>query len=466
MTLTRSPSSCALLATPRRTDRSTAAYPGGRDVIGAVAALLGFPPLMRWQRSTLATALELGDDGLLVHPGALLSVPRQNGKSTLLDVLQVVRAITRRRQRIAYTCQQRHEGAQRLVAIGELLQPRFVAKVARTTGAERLVWRGTSSSQRIITAGPNAGRGPSLDLAVVDEAAVVHPATVGAIEPTQSARPDPQLWQASNAGPHRSGTFWSRLEVARPLAGDPDCRVAVFEYGLGDDDDPDDPAAWVQRLPAVAEGVVSVRFLRDKRDGCGDDPVAIAAFRREYLNLWPRAAGDPRFVAAWARLERPELGVPDPIGFALEVDYDRAWSTIAVAGGVGPRVVDVIDRRPGTAWVAARLADLVERHDPIGVAVDRGGPAAALVPDLDPVVDVRLVDTREVAAAAGAFYDDVLEGRVVHRGHPELTAAVDRARRARAGGAWLFDRGQTADADASALVAAVLASWVVADDLR
>ena len=42
----------------------------------------------------------------------------------------------------------------------------------------------------------------------------------------------------------------------------------------------------------------------------------------------------------------------------------------------------MIDKRAGTDWIVDRIAELVERHRPVAVALDPGAPAGSLVTDL------------------------------------------------------------------------------------
>jgi hypothetical protein len=67
--------------------------------------------------------------------------------------------------------------------------------------------------------------------------------------------------------------------------------------------------------------------------------------------------------------------------------------------------------------------------------------------------------SREVAQACGAFYDAVLDRKIVHLGQPELDSAVVNARQRRLGNAWAWDRYNAGDA--GPLMAASIAAWAV-----
>jgi hypothetical protein len=74
-------------------------------------------------------------------------------------------------------------------------------------------------------------------------------------------------------------------------------------------------------------------------------------------------------------------------------------------------------------------------------------------------VPVRAVTGTEYAQAVGAFHDDLAAHppRIVHRGQPELDAAVAAARRRDRGDVWTWDR--RVDTDVSPLIAVTLARW-------
>jgi hypothetical protein len=140
-------------------------------------------------------------------------------------------------------------------------------------------------------------------------------------------------------------------------------------------------------------------------------------------------------------------------------------SSIVAAGPVdsddGELVaVEVIDCRPGTEWVAGRVAELaVEHHAP--VIVDAYGPLSSIIPTLERVagVIVRPVRVGDVVNAAAGFCDAVASGRLAHLDDPRLDDAVVSVGRRKVGDRWAFNRSSSIDI--SPLVAASLAVWAV-----
>jgi len=165
----------------------------------------------------------------------------------------------------------------------------------------------------------------------------------------------------------------------------------------------------------------------------------------------------------WQALADPTSRHAGRAAFALDVTPDRSWSSIAAAGRRhdGLLHVELIEHRPGTWWVAERLTELVERHNALAVVVDPGSAAGALLPALAAAgVDVIKPTAREVAAAAGAFYDATKPdaATIRHLGQPALDAAVAGAVQRPLADAWTWNRrGSTVVI--SPLVACSLVAW-------
>jgi len=120
-------------------------------------------------------------------------------------------------------------------------------------------------------------------------------------------------------------------------------------------------------------------------------------------------------------------------------------------------MVEMIESRPGTRWVPAFLAEVVERNGGAGVAVDRGSPAGSLIPDLrDLGLSVIELNAGEHARACGALVDRIPTGELFHLGQPELDDAVTGAKKRSLGEAWAWDRKRP-ETDITPLVAVTLA---------
>jgi hypothetical protein len=239
--------------------------------------------------------------------------------------------------------------------------------------------------------------------------------------------------------------------------------VAYFEFAAGDDDDPGDPEVWRACMPALGR-TITVEAVAAAWETARRSPAGVEGFKREYLSVWTADVVQAVPATLWreARIGG-ELPRPARIALAAEVDVDRTVSTIALAGdlGDGATLLEIVDRRPGTAWVLDRLDELARRYRPHAIALDAGGPAAALVPDQSPLAaEVDRLGVRDVLAAAGAWHDDLVAGRLRVAPSDDLDEAIGHVRRRTVAGAWLYDR-RAAPHDASAAVAVVLARFAL-----
>ena len=430
-----------------------------RETLGRAAAkiarLLG-NPLMPWQRRVADIALEVDADGRLVFRDVVLTVPRQQGKSYLLLVLLLVFALLRRTNAV-YTAQ---SGLDARKKMGEDWLPAVQASVIGSQvtaymapGRESLRFSNGSVVQ-LVASTAKAGHGMSVDIGVMDEAFSYQDArTEQALRPAMMTRGDPQLWVVSTAGtPDASPYLYERVQAGR-LAVEAGVSegLAYFEWAADDAADPGDPETWRSCMPALGHTVSEDTVAAAQRS------MGRSEFSRAYLNRWVASMGDPVIdVDVWAALADPDS--PRPARVILSVDVSpRSKSAAIAAAGLreGHLHVSVLERGPGTGWVAARATALQEE---LGAEIVLDGKAcAAILPDLDDL-DITEVDSGEMSAACAFFVDTVSRGRLRHRGERELTVALDGAAMRPLGDQWAWSR-KNSGVDISPLVAVTLACW-------
>lgn len=419
---------------------------------------------MPWQLLVAEVAGEHdATTGLPTYREVRVTVPRQQGKTTLILAESVDRCLTwPRPQRVLYTAQDRNHAREKWIEQVDLLEHsplRRLFRVRRSNGSERVTWR-TGSTQGITASGEKSGHGFTLDAAFIDEAfAQVDDRLVQAFRPAMVTRRDAQLWVLSTAGTEESTFLRDRVEDGRArVEADDREDVAYFEWSAPDDAADDDPATWAAAMPALGRTIDEATIAADRRT------MDSAEFGRAYLNRWA-ARGVPVFaLAQWVACLDPRSTMGGQLAFGVDVAPDRSMSTIAAAGARpdGRVHVEVVERRSGTEWVPGRVAELVARWRPVGFGIDPASPAGSLVVDIahDPRTPVVLVTGRALGQACGAFYDDVGARRIAHLGQPPLDDAVVGARKRTIGDAWAWARTPDA-ADPSPLIAATLARWAL-----
>ena len=417
---------------------------------------------MPWQQHVLDVALEVDRAGRLVYREVILTVPRQSGKTTLLLVLILLRALGSPFQNIRYTAQTGSDARKKwmddwLPALDASPFARFY-RPRLTNGHEALRFK-NGSLQGLVATTQKSGHGGTLDLGVLDEA-FAHPDArlEQALKPAMITRPQPQLWIVSTAGtPDNSPYLWLKVDTGRKIAetAATDGGIAYFEWSAQDDLDPADPATWWSCMPALGYTVTEAAVASDFAS------MELGEFERAYLNRWKTAMSDPVIpLAVWNQLADAASEPNDPVCFAFDVAPDRASSIAAAGRRPDGRVhVEVIDRAHGTSWVAPRLAELVKEHRPVAVICDPVGPAGAVLAALEQAkVEVVPVTAQEHARACGMLYDAATENALRHLGDPDLAEALDGAMKRPLGDAWAWSR-KTSSIDISPLVAITLALW-------
>jgi phage terminase large subunit-like protein len=413
---------------------------------------------MPWQRQVLDVALEVDNDGRLVFSDVTLSVPRQQGKSYLLLVLMLTRALLEHRQGIAYTAQTALDARKKLLddwtpmVKGSPLGSQITAYLA--PGRESLTLSNGSQIQ-LVASTAKAGHGRVLDAAILDEAFAYQDArTEQALRPAMMTRPDPQLWVVSTAGtPDASPYLLDRVERGRQAAEAGVIEgLAYFEWAAAEDADPSDPETWRSCMPALGH-TVTEDAVRAAQQSMGR-----SEFSRAYLNRWVSSLSDPIIpLEQWEALADSDAPRPERVILALDV---APRSKSAAIAAIGPREgilhAAILEHGPVTDWVAAKLEALQAKLGDAEIVVDPRA-VAPILPEIDHL-ELTEVDAADLAAACGYFVDVVQRGKLRHRGERELTVALDGAEQRPLGDAFAWSRRRSG-VDICPLVAVCLACW-------
>ncbi len=231
-----------------RTDRPTFG-----PAVADVARALGLA-LMPWQSTVSDVCLE-HVDGRFSYREAIVSTPRQSGKSSWLLAMIVWRMLSAPSMRIAY-------GAQtRLACRSKLLDdwwPRLARSplgemftVSRVNGSESL--RSVNGSQLVLLSDTEAaGHGNTIDMAVLDEAWALDHRAEQSVRPAMATKINGQLLLTSTAGTEKS-TYWAaKVASGRTVAeASIDTGLAYFEWSAAPGSDMTDPAVWHSCMPAM-----------------------------------------------------------------------------------------------------------------------------------------------------------------------------------------------------------------------
>jgi phage terminase large subunit-like protein len=412
---------------------------------------------MPWQRLVADVGLELADDGNPAYREVVCTVPRQNGKTTLILGWEVQRAVgwaamLGTPQRIVYSAQTGSDASKKLVEDQfPLLEPHRrllgIRQFVRSNGKEQVVWA-NGSRVGLLASLEDSGHGKTVHLGVKDELfADTDDRRDQALIPAMATVASAQTLSASTAGTADSVAWNAKLELGRSaVRAGRRSGVAFFEWSAEPDADPADPATWWSCMPALGRtiGLPVVEHAYET--------LKLDEFRRAFLNI--ATAAEERLIpqTAWDLVCTPDVEATAVV-FGLDVNPERSAAAIVAAG---PGVVEVVDYRAGVGWLVERVVELHGRYR-APFALDVAGPAGSFLADLQRAqVPLLEVSGRDLPRMAGGFYDQVVNGTVRIRRHEALDTAAAAAARRPVGDAWTWGRKSSA-ADISPLVAATVA---------
>lgn len=440
------------------------------------------------QQLVLDGALGERPDGRWAAFEVAVIEPRQNGKGAVITARELAGLYLFGEELQTHTAHRFDTCLEGFRRIREHIEgspdlSRRVRKITEAHGQEAIELFNPTQRLLFKARSKGSGRGFSGDVVYLDEAFWLM--DLGAMLPTMSARPNPQLWYLSSAPLPRVESDILRNLCKRGRAGaegrTKPRRFAYFEWSaampdVADrleweklvDDLIDDRQAWAEANPAIGYRITE-EFIQSERAAMSDED-----FARERLGVYPDiadVADEPAIDgAAWKACQDPRSAVRDPVTFAFEVSMDRRWAVIASAGAstMGGTHVELVENRRQTGWVVDRLVELRDRHRPAAILCNPSGPAGGLLPEcarkglVVGVPDgqkVKAITGRDYVQACAEAFDAVTEHRWHHLGQPALNMAVGAAVKRTVGDAWVFDR--EASTDISPLLAVTLAAWHV-----
>lgn len=419
-----------------------------------------------------------------------LAVSRQNGKNAIIEVRELFGMVELGEKFLhtAHEVKTARKAFRRLKwFFGEKAgdpDARFpelnalVSEIRNTNGQEAIVLT-NGGSVEFVARSRGSGRGYTVDVLVCDEAQDLTDEELEALLPTISAAPlgNPQViftGTPPDAEKNQTGEVFARVrkEGEQRL----DKRLAWDDFGVEDGPLPDvtDRALWYGSNPALGGRLNVAEVERELK------LMSPEGFARERLGWWGFGAAtqkSPINVTAWATLTdaMPENAPERMAAFAVEVDLDRARSSVGAAGRRKDARIHVELAHPdaaraeqlglrwpliGTGWVVPWCTHLNTTQGRAVFAVDGGGPAAVLIPAMQEAgLEVLTFGSADVAQACASIVDAVNDGEVVHGPQPELDDAVRAAvKRPFRDGGFAFGRLKSGQ-DITPLMAVTLARW-------
>ncbi len=258
-------------------------------------------------------------------------VPRQCGKGTIQEARQLTGLVILGEGLQIHTAHEYRTAAEHFRRMVQLVEscPDIARRVQRirTAAGEQAIEMRSGARLRFIARGSGvSGRGLSGDTVYLDEAFALTDQMIGALLPTLSARPNPQLWLPSSA-PLSTSAVLHQLRK-RAMEGDSP-RLLYAEWSAADDHnvDPDNIDAWYQANPAL--GIrIDEEFVRAEREAMPE-----AEFLRERLGIpdplpTSEAAAAKMPADAWQSTASTVTFDVQPGECAFAYDVHDGWASI------------------------------------------------------------------------------------------------------------------------------------------
>lgn len=486
-------------------------------IVAELNAMAGFAP-DKEQELGLDMLFAVGPDGKSAAFEFAIIAPRQNLKTGLLKQAALGWLYITDQRTVMWsahlfdTAREAFRDLSNIIVNTPMLSKRLAPGVSNgihgARGGENIE---LATGQRLMfkARSDSGGRGLSGDKVVLDEAFALTDGMLGALLPTLTSVPDPQVIYASSAGMETStelrairdrgrvggSTQLAYLEWSAPKrpCAHPSCTHAkpgsdAWKPGCQLDNRDNWHAAntLLGRVRANGSGFPVDQMEKFRQ------AMPPAEFAREYLGWWVEADSAQVFGPNWARCKvGPDVlpdPLPDPTALGLAVSVDLKWS--AIVGAVrlpllSPRrpgdefvlsdvnsdqppmvererlVLKPLDYREGTDWLVERVKELADGIHGVQVIMDSGGPGGFLVEQLTKKLGRRRfkpANLSQYANACADLYTNVGDTVLAHGGWPELDDAVANATMRTVSDRWVWGRRGLVG-DITVLEAGTMAGW-------
>lgn len=434
--------------------------------------------LFPWQRSVMDDWMAVAEDYRYIHRRCVLEVPRQNGKTALVET-RILAGVVALNERILYTAHDYSTVTKLFDRLKEFFgecandpdarHPELnalVRSVRKGTGKEAIFFE-SGAVVYLSTRTKSAKRGYTVDVVICDEAQALTDEHLKAIMSTATTSARPQfVFIGTPPGPeYPNSSFADMRHKARKGEGVDD--LTLSEWSADEVGDVSDRERWWRLNPSMGY-IIDEDTIQTLRNTFSED----LSFAQECLGYWlpEKRAVKPVIPAEeWdaARREPPEAarGDVECVAVKFSPDGSRGAAAAAVRGADGSVHVEALwsfDANALLRDVAMRLSMMAPGLAQI--VVDGKAHSADLVQRLTrlDVPERALVEPTPagVAAACSMLVAGVTDGSITHGGQADLDAAVALAEKRQIGSAGGFGFLCAGDPAAEALCeACALAAW-------
>ena len=419
---------------------------------------LGGLILDQWQADAMMDWLALNPAGRWICRTCGCSIPRQNGKTGLLEGRASAGMVLYNEQ-VIYTAHLQKTATETFEEMANFFDTpalrKYVKDIKTALGREQIILK-SGARVKFLARTRNGGRGQHGDLLIFDEAQELDVDAQASFIPAISASLNPQvLYAGTPPDPNSPGTVFRKIRDAA-MAGETKT-TSWIEFSVKDIGDVHDKARWAEANPALGSRIL-VSTIEAEVEQMPPD-----TFARERLGWWTPVVEHKEDYAipaeVWDACKSSETRPEGKTAFGVKFSGDG--SEVCLCGAVipadGPARISIIDRKGtghGTQW----LADWLNERSKTAscVVIDGRNGADVLVDKISEAWrakgSVIRPSMKEIVASVGLLTNSLNEKTVTWYEKQEMLreSAIMSVKRPLSGG-WAFGGENSAPIEAAAL---------------
>lgn len=353
----------------------------GMDAAGILKA--GGIVLDPWQIDTLCDWMGRTASGRWSAPTCGGSVPRQNGKSLLVQG-RAETGMLLFNEKVVYTAHLQKTATETFEEMRDYFEgqalKKYVAEIKTAIGREQIILK-SGARIKFLARTRNGGRGQHADLLIIDEAQEMDENAQASFLPAISASLNPQtIYVGTPPGPETSGVVFRNIR--RRALEKETSKTAWFEFSVDEIGDVRDKKRWAKANPALGRRIL-LSTIESEVEQMDPD-----TFARERLGWWTpvvtneveKAIDGKTWKTCMSKGQKPEGKTAYGIKFAAD------GSEVCLCGAVipeqGPARISEIKRKStarGLSWLAewlnARYGQascvVIDGRNGVGVLVEK-----------------------------------------------------------------------------------------------
>lgn len=416
-----------------------------------------------WQNKLLEPVMAIDKKGLWVHQKFGYSIPRRNGKSEILYIVELWALhkglnILHTAHRISTSHSSFEKMKKYLEKMGYVDGEDFNS--IRAKGQERIELYSTGGVIQFRTRTSNGGLGEGFDILVIDEAQEYTTEQESALKYTVTDSENPiTILCGTPPTPVSSGTVFSKFREACLFGRAKYSGWA--EWSVPEERDINDVEAWYQSNPSMGYHLDERKIEAE----LGDDKLDHNVQR---LGYWPKYNQKSAISETeWDALRIEEIPKFKGQLFA-GIKYGQDGTNVALSisvktdyGDIFTEAVDCQSVRNGNDWIVSFL----KKANVAQIVIDGASGQKVLYDELREygIKNVILPTVKEIIVANAMWEQGIYQKTICHSGQPSLSKVVTNCDKRNIGSQGGFGyRSHFDDVDISLMDSALLSHWACA----